>query len=68
MGRLATFTRPELINVVSLARCVRPGHAYAEPDQPGDKPAVNGARKRGRKRPDLALSELERWVERMGRR
>lgn len=53
MGRLATFTRSELINVVSLARCVWPGHAYAEPGQPGDKPAANGARKRGRKRPDL---------------
>lgn len=51
--RLATFTRPELINVVSLARCVWPGHAYAERGQPGDKPAANGARKRGRKRPDL---------------
>lgn len=43
MGRLATFTRPELINVVSLARCVWPGHAYAETGQPGDKPAANGA-------------------------
>lgn len=53
LGRLATFTRLELINVVSLARCVWPGHAYAEPGQPGDKPAANGARKRERKRPDL---------------
>lgn len=31
LGRLATFTSLELITVVSLARCVWPDHAYAEP-------------------------------------